>query len=363
MPLTDETEQKTRRKRLLEQFPELKIDALLVTALPNVQYLTGFTGSNGVLLLSHRAATLFTDPRYTVQCSLETDCKAVTVKGHMWPGIVKYLQRNKFGKIGFEKDRIPFFIYDYLKEHLAGSTRLTGIPATIEDLRMIKSAHEIDLIRTSVATNSTAFSDALKKVEVGMSELQLAAELDYGMRMHGAEGTAFESIVASGERAALPHARPTSNPIQNNQLLLIDMGAMQKSYASDMTRTVFVGSVSPEWKKRYHAVLEAQMAAIAAIRHGAASTAPDKAARKVLDKHGLGSAFTHSTGHGLGLEIHEAPRLGKKDKNKLQSGMVVTVEPGIYLEGKGGIRIEDTVLVTNNGCEVLTPTSKELTII
>src|SRR5262249_18284791 len=159
-------EQKTRRKRMLEQFAELKVDALLVTALPNVQYLTGFTGSNGMLLLSRDEARFFTDPRYTVQASIETDCKTVTVKGPMWPAIVKHLQKKKISKLGFEKDRIPFYVYDHLKQNLPGTMRLVGLPGSIERLRMIKSAAEIDAIRVSVLTNSEAFAGALKKVKV-----------------------------------------------------------------------------------------------------------------------------------------------------------------------------------------------------
>jgi Xaa-Pro aminopeptidase len=193
-----------------------------------------------------------------------------------------------------------------------------------------------------------------------MRECDLAAEIDYQMRRLGAAQTAFETIVATGARAALPHARPGNAVIEANRLLLIDMGATQDGYTSDMTRTVSVGSAPREWRRNYRAVLEAQLAAIDAVRPGVTAAKPDKAARQVLERHGLEKTFTHSTGHGLGLEIHEAPRLGRKEKTKLLAGMVVTIEPGIYLEGKGGIRIEDTVLVTANGCEILTPTSKDL---
>ncbi len=196
-----------------------------------------------------------------------------------------------------------------------------------------------------------------------MREAELAAELDYRMRRQGAEGPAFETIVATGTRTALPHARPTSARLVHGALLLVDMGAMLDGYASDMTRMLFLGRPGARVSRAYNAVLEAQLAAVDAVRAGVPAKAVDRAARRVLASHGLANAFVHSTGHGLGLEIHEPPRIGKKEKTPLERGMAITIEPGVYLEGFGGIRIEDTVAVTDNGCEVLTPTSKELRIL
>jgi Xaa-Pro aminopeptidase len=195
-----------------------------------------------------------------------------------------------------------------------------------------------------------------------MREGDLAAELDYRMRRQGAEGPAFETIVAAGARTALPHARPTSARLVQG-LLLVDMGAMLDGYASDMTRMLFLGRPGARVRRAYKAVLEAQLAAIDAVRPGVPAKTVDRAARRVLARHGLANAFVHSTGHGLGLEIHEPPRIGKKEKTPLECGMAITIEPGVYVEGFGGIRIEDTVSVTKNGCEVLTPTSKELRIL
>ena len=202
-----------------------------------------------------------------------------------------------------------------------------------------------------------------KEVRAGTREQDVAADLDYQMRRLGAEGTAFETIVASGERTALPHARPTARPIGANELLLIDMGACRDGYMSDMTRMLFVGDPPRKIRNMYRAVLDAQLAAIGAVREGAATRKVDGEARRVLKSAGFEKAFVHSTGHGLGLEIHECPRVGRKDKTRLQAGMVITIEPGAYVEGLGGIRIEDTVLVTKQGCEVLTPTNKELRLI
>jgi Xaa-Pro aminopeptidase len=360
--LQPSTENALRRERLAANFAGWKVDTLLITALPNVRYLSGFTGSNAALLLTAREAILFTDPRYTFQAGQECDCRVAITKNHLLPAVIAAISRRKLKRIGIERDRMTFQAYDLLREKLPLGAEMVPIVAPVETLRMVKSAEEIARIRRAVDTNSKAFAAALQRLKPGITENDLAAELDFQMRRHGAEGCAFETIVASGARAALPHARPTRNRIEPDQLLLIDMGATQDGYASDMTRTVFVGWAKPEWKRRYKAVLEAQLAAIASIRAGVAADKPDREARRVLAAHGLEKEFTHSTGHGLGLEIHEPPRLGKKEKTILQAGMAITVEPGIYLKDKGGIRIEDTVVVTESGCEILTPTTKDLTV-
>jgi Xaa-Pro aminopeptidase len=224
---------------------------------------------------------------------------------------------------------------------------------------MLKSADEIARIRAAVNLTSGAYARTLRRIKPGVTEQDIAAELDHHMRRLGAEAPAFETIVAAGARSALPHARPTAQRLKANQLVLIDMGASLAGYASDMTRVAALGKASPAMRRMYAAVLEAQLAGIAAVSHGVDAAAVDAAARRVLAAHKLDHTFTHSTGHGLGLEIHEVPRLGKGATDKLAAGMVVTVEPGAYIEGFGGVRIEDTVLVTATGAEVLTPTPKE----
>jgi Xaa-Pro aminopeptidase len=228
---------------------------------------------------------------------------------------------------------------------------------------MVKSADEIALIRASVNTNSQAFGRTLKRIRPGVLESDVAAELEYQMRRLGAEKPSFETIVASGRRSALPHAQPSRVPLAPNQLVLIDVGASRCGYASDMTRMLFFGKPGAKIRRMYSAVLASQLAAISAVREGATAALVDRKARQSLNAEGLDKAFVHSTGHGLGLEIHEPPRLGKKDKTRLVAGMVITIEPGVYIEGTGGIRIEDTVLVTKTGCEVLTPTPKELLLL
>jgi Xaa-Pro aminopeptidase len=196
-----------------------------------------------------------------------------------------------------------------------------------------------------------------------MKESELAAELEYRMRRLGAEKPSFDTIVAGGPRSALPHAQPTAARLESGDLVVVDMGALQEGYCSDMTRMLFLGTPGNKVKRTYRAVLEAQLAAIDAARAGVSTARVDRAARQVLKGYGLEKAFVHSTGHGLGLEIHEPPRVGKRDRTVLEAGMAITIEPGVYLEGFGGIRIEDTVVVTRTGCEILTPTPKELRVI
>ena len=341
------------------QQPEA-IDALLVTRPENIRYLTGFTGSNGlVLLFGTGEAILFTDPRYKVQSGRQCDCKVKVAKGPLTKAVLAAFEKHGPKRIGFEPDSLNVAQFDLLKKGLKMGVELAPVPAMIDKLRMVKDAGEIDAIRASVNANSEALEDALAKFQVGMSEADLAAEIDYANRKRGAEGLAFDTIVATGERAALPHARPGRTPIGPG-MLLIDMGVFRDGYASDMTRMVHVGQAPDRYKEVYATVLQAQLAAIDAVRPGARTVDVDAAARNVLKAKDLDKAFVHSTGHGLGLEIHEAPRLGRKDKGRLEAGMAITIEPGVYIEGWGGIRIEDTVLVTETGCEILTPTPKTL---
>ena len=348
-------------------FAANRIDALLVSSLPNVRYLSGFTGSNAMVLLQPDSLTLFTDPRYTIQAAEEAEgaklpAKVVIAKKHLWQAAVEAIKRKRLKRIGFEETKLTFDSYSSLKEALAGRI-LRPRGTLIEDLRTVKTEDEIARIRRAVQTNSKAFEAVTKRLKPGTSEQQIAAGLDYQMRRLGAEGTAFETIVASGVRSALPHARPTDRKLGTDELLLIDMGAAQDGYMSDMTRTLFLAKPGSRIRSMYDAVLDAQLAAIAAVREGVSTNQVDAAARNVLRKANLEREFVHSTGHGLGLEIHEAPRIGKKDKTRLKAGMVITIEPGAYVEGVGGVRIEDTVLVTKTGCEVLTPTPKELMIL
>lgn len=341
-------------------FASERIDALLITGPANVRYLSGYTGSNGLIVVTPRSAVLFTDPRYAIQASQEVACSVrIVARGPLLPAAAGFLRRLRSRRVGFEKAHLSYEQHALLTDRLPGFT-LIPLGPVIERQRMVKSEQELARIRRSVATNSRAFDRALKAIRPGVAEIEIAAEIEYHMRRLGAEKPAFETIVASGDRSALPHARPTSKKLKAAELTLIDMGATEDGYASDMTRVLHIGRPSPKIRRMYNAVLEAQLAAIDAVRPGVAAGRVDQAARAVLKRHGLDRMFTHSTGHGLGLEIHEAPRLGKRDTTKLEAGMAITIEPGAYVQGFGGIRIEDTVVVTAAGCEVLTPTPKEL---
>ena len=360
--MEQQTEFSARRERLLASMKQAQAGAFVVSALPNVRYLSGFTGSNASLLVTGTRTLLFTDPRYEIQASLESDCEVKIAKGPLTKELLKWARRLRFKSLAFEQNRISFEDFQQLREGAQG-IRLKPLSRIVETLRTIKSSAEIAAIRHSVQLNSAALEQSLRHFRSSMTERDLAADIGYRMRRLGADREAFETIVASGERSALPHAHPTSYRIQPNQLLLIDMGATVAGYASDMTRTHAVGKPSAHTRRMYRAVLESQLAAIDSARPGVSCSSVDRAARDVLRSHRLDSLFIHSTGHGLGLEIHEAPRLGRKEKTKLEPGMTITIEPGVYAEGVGGIRIEDTVVVTSTGCEVLTPTEKELVVL
>lgn len=351
-----------RRGKLLEVLASSRLSAAVISHPPNVRYLTGFTGSNGILYLSPGPAILFTDPRYEIQAGQECDCRVRVERGSTWAGVWRHA-RGRVRSLGLEATRLSHDLWEETARQLGRRVRLEPLRDAVETLRMVKSAGEIAAIRASVRLCSQAFEETLPALRPGMTEQEAAAALDYRMRLLGAEAPAFETIAAAGARSALPHARPTRAKLRQGGHLLVDMGACLNGYMSDMTRVVHFGPPPPRLARLHAAVLEAQLAAIAEIRPGAPFGNIDARARRTLASHGLARYFTHSTGHGLGLEIHEPPRLGARAEGCLQAGMVVTVEPGVYLAGTAGVRIEDTVLVTETGVEILTPTSKELLVL
>ncbi|MGD0498223.1 MAG: Xaa-Pro peptidase family protein [Bryobacteraceae bacterium] len=360
------SEYDARRQAIANGLGERGLDAFLVAFSPNLRYLSGFTGSSGNLLVMPGHSILFTDPRYTLQAAQEASAarhgpvQLRIAKGPLAASVAAAIASLGLRRIGYEPARMSCDAYESLQARLPMRAAFQPVKGWIEALRMVKSPLEIERVRRSVRTNSRAFEHVAARVRPGMTERDLAAQLEYRMRRLGAEKPAFETIVASGVRSALPHAQPTAAPLGPGALVVVDMGAFQEGYASDMTRMIFLGAPGAKVKRTYQAVREAQLAAIDAVRPGVPAASVDRAARSVLRRHGLDKAFVHSTGHGLGLEIHEPPRLGKRETTRLCVGMTITIEPGVYLEGWGGIRIEDTVLVTERGCEVLTPTSKEL---
>jgi Xaa-Pro aminopeptidase len=242
---------------------------------------------------------------------------------------------------------------------LPSRCRLRSVPVLVERARMVKDSEELGLIREAVQLGAKLFDRALEVLRPGVRETEVAAEMEYAARLAGAEGMSFPTIIASGPRSALPHGRAIGQPIVGGGFVVCDFGVILAGYCSDQTRTVWVGDPSEDARHAYESVREAQLAAIAAVRPGISTGEVDDAARKVLRKAGLGRYFTHSTGHGVGLEIHESPRVAAAQKDVLRPGMVITIEPGVYFPGKWGVRIEDMVAVSKNGCEVLTPTSKD----
>jgi Xaa-Pro aminopeptidase len=338
-----------------------RLDAFLVTHLPNVFYLSGFTGSNAALLISATRATLFTDPRYSIQARCEASGVHVRiVRDAPLAAASSALPSGRMLRVGFEASKVTVSQRNILSKMAGKAVRWTAWDGRNEAERMLKDSSEIANMRDAAAIACSAWKESLPLVKPGVRESDLAAELEYRMRRNGAEGPAFETIIASGKRSAWPHARASRKPIEKNELVVFDLGAILGGYSSDLTRTVFVGRAPARVRGWYRAVLEAQQAARSALQPGVTAGSVDAAARGVLRRAGLGNKFIHSTGHGLGLEVHERPRLGRGEKAILHKDMVVTIEPGVYVEGQGGIRIEDDALVTQSGAEFITNATREL---
>jgi len=357
-----------RLSRVRSALGENDLDSLLVSHLPNIHYLCGFTGSSAALLVANRGAILFTDGRYSAQAKEEvTGARIVIASKSPLVAAAEWLatnnERRRSTTVGIEPDSITAGMRDRLAGMLKGMARLRSAPPLVERARMVKDAAEILRIRRAVELGAGLFRIACKKIRPGVTEVEAAAAMEYEARRAGAEGMSFPTILASGARSAIVHGRASSARIPRRGFVVCDFGVILAGYCSDRTRTVHLGRPSGEARRLYEAVLEAQQAAIAAVRPGATAAEVDGAARRVLRKRKLAQYFTHSTGHGLGLEIHEAPRLAEGQTQKLEPGMVITIEPGAYLPGKWGVRIEDVVVVTPSDCEVLTPTDKELVII
>jgi Xaa-Pro aminopeptidase len=366
-----------RQKKLRGQLASTGLDALLVSHLPNIRYLCGFTGSAGFLLVTENGSVFFTDVRYDTQARDEVKGakviiarKAVLSALGEWIGAKR--KRPRGWTIGIEADHMTVAERKRLAGLLPSGLRLRNAPAMVERARMVKEDAELELIRTAVQLGARLFDRALGVLRPGVKESEVAAEMEYAARRAGAEEMSFPTIIASGVRSALPHGRATQQAIAPGGFVVCDFGVILAGYCSDQTRTVWVGAASgakesgateKEARRAYESVKEAQEAAIAVVRPGVSVGEVDAAARKVLRKAGLGRYFTHSTGHGVGLEIHEAPRVSAGQKEVLQAGMVITIEPGVYFPGKWGVRIEDMVAVREGGCEVLTPTSKDFLVV
>jgi len=352
-----------RRGKLAADLEGAGWDALVVSHLPNVLYLTGFSGSSGMVVTGSSGTTLFTDGRYAVQArELEGGCRVRIVRGALLDGVAAHLQAIGARRVAFEASHLTVSQNAALKKR-TGSKAVRKWGATtgvVEKLRARKDAVEITKIRAAAAVACKALALVLPMVKPGVREVEVAAEIEYLMRRNGAAGPSFETIVASGPRTALPHARPTSRKLRRNELVVLDLGAILDHYCSDLTRTVYLGKPPRRLAEWHRAVGEAHQAAVAALRPGVTGAQVDLAARETLRKHRLDRLFVHSCGHGLGLEIHEEPRLARNIETPLEAGNVVTIEPGVYLEGTGGIRIEDDYLVTDRGSERLTRTCSDI---
>jgi Xaa-Pro aminopeptidase len=355
-----------RISQLRRRITKAGLSGLLVTHLPDVRYLSGFTGSSAALAVTRRSARLFTDGRYRAQAAEQVKGAQVEIVTGL-PAVpaVQWLAAQPGTEFaGFDPMHTTVAELSRYRAELPSKLRrsfLTELSAPlVEPLRLVKDEDELKLMSEAALIGCQLFEHILTVIRPGVAEIEIAAELEHQARLRGAEGMSFETIVASGQRSALPHGKASTLPLPRRGLVTLDFGIIREGYCSDMTRTVCLGNPKSEERNAYEAVLEAQQSGVAAVAAGVNCGEVDEAARSVLRKAGMAEAFSHSTGHGVGLEIHESPRIAAGQKTKLLAGMVVTIEPGVYWPGKFGIRIEDMVAVTKTGGEVLTPAPKAL---
>jgi len=383
-----------RHRSVRKAFESASVDALIVTHLPNIFYLTGFTGTAAIVVVTAVNVSLLTDFRYVafVQSMLESgegwpDAAMIQVQGSYDEALASFIEEHSIKQAGFEAEHLSVGRHKWLAARLrrnessttAGAARPELVPTEgiVERVRIRKDAHEIATLRAAARLLSEVARDVLRTVQPGPSEREFAAVIDYKLKSAGFARPAFDTIVAAGANAALPHARPGRRALQAGDLVVLDFGGVYDGYCVDLTRTVCLGRPDNEMRRVYDAVLQGQRAALAAVRPGVAAADVDAAARAVLTDRGFGEAFGHGTGHGLGIEVHEAPRLVARRPAAasaaqgetasaaveiIEEGMVFTIEPGAYLPGWGGVRLEDDVLVTAEGCELLTDVPRELTV-
>ena len=343
---------------LLKQF-----DAILITSPYNLRYFSGFRGGEGVAIIGKSFRTLFVDSRYTVAAKGEAPYFEVTEfsAGKLIASIKEKLEQNNIRSIGFENSVMTVMEFERYRDGL-GNIELTGIDNKLNLLRMIKTDKEIDCLRQAEKIGDLAFEKVLPKIKAGVAECEIAAELEYQMRLLGTDGASFETIVVSGEKSSMPHGMPDGTKLKRGNFVTMDFGCIYNGYCSDMTRTVVIEKATDEQIKIYQTVLKAQLAGLEAIREGVAGKDADKVARGIISDAGYGKFFGHSLGHGVGLQIHELPNLSPMSDIILKENMVVTCEPGIYIEGLGGVRIEDMVVVQKSGIDNLTTSPKDLII-
>ena len=350
--------------RLGDRVRDAGIDVMLVTSLVNVRYLTGYTGSNGVALLGADTRTFITDFRYVEQAAEEVDPTFDRRRStqHVLEGVKDALPPGE-ALLGFEAAHMSVSEHAQLRELLPGRIELVATSGLVEELRAVKRPDEVSAIRASAALADEAFAELVAGGLTGHTERDLAFKLEYEMRRRGARAASFEPIVAAGPHGSLPHARPRDERVRAGELVVIDWGAQLDGYCSDCTRTLATGAIDAEAAEVYQLVLDAQLAGLDEVKPGAVGHDVDSVPRAAITAAGHGEHFGHGLGHGVGLEVHEAPRLAQPSDAVLAPGNVVTVEPGIYIPGRFGVRIEDLVVVTDDGAEILTSVSKELTVV
>lgn len=349
-------------EQLREQLKQAGIDALLVTDPYNRRYLTGFTGTAGVAIVSQNDAVFITDFRYTEQAEKEVEgFRIVQHEKSIIEEVADQIEAMNVSALGFEKDQVSYGLYELYAEQVKAA--LKPVSGLVEQLRIIKTPEEIEVLKQAAKIADDAFEHIIQYIRPGITELDVSNELEFFMRKQGATSSSFSIIVASGHRSALPHGVASDKVIESGDFVTLDYGALYNGYISDITRTVAVGEPSEKLKEIYAITLAAQELALEKIKGGMTGIEADRIARDYITAHGYGDAFGHSTGHGIGLEVHEAPGLSFKSETLLEPNMVVTVEPGIYLPQIGGVRIEDDIIITENGNERLTFATKELLIL
>jgi Xaa-Pro aminopeptidase len=348
---------------LRERMNTEELDAILVTSGFNRRYISGFTGSSAYLLITSDKAYLLTDFRYIQQAEEQApEFEIIRHQGSLSEEVGKQLQKLKVHTIGFEKQHVTYATYEELQQR-AANVKWVPIEGILEELRLIKTEQELATIQKACQIADDAFQHILGYIKPGVTEKEAAIELEFKMRKLGAQGPSFDTIIASGERGALPHGVASDKIIRSGELVTLDFGAYYQGYVSDITRTVAVGEPSEKMKEIYEIVRLAQENGVANVKPGLTGKQADALTRDLIRDAGYGEFFGHSTGHGIGLEVHEGPGLSSKSDVVLKPGMIVTVEPGIYLPHVGGVRIEDDVVLTDNGCEILTKSPKNLIIL
>lgn len=353
---------KGRIARLKRKMREKGLETLLITSPQNWRYLTGFSGSEGILLISEKGVLLGVDFRYYEQALSETEgLEVVRIEGSPLETFRKRLSSLEVSHLGFESSHLSFRYYKKLKKTL--KLKLIPTENIVEEMRVVKDEEEIKKIKRAIKISEIAWEKVLKTIKAGMKERDVAAELDYCIKREGGEGVSFPTIVLSGRRSSLPHGHPGDKILKKGEVLLLDFGAIYQGYRCDLTRTVVLGRMTKRQREIYRLVFQAQKEAINRIKPGVKPSTIDRIARIVISKAGWSGSFGHGTGHGIGLEIHEAPHISPRGKGRLRKNMVFTVEPGIYIPGWGGIRIEDDVVVTGGGCEVLSHSPPEPVVV